>query len=203
MIKNHRFITCCCALMLLSICACTSDDQQDPQPQLTLESVGFSGTLPDGNAFGTENIEIKNGLGAASSSTDVSFIYQSLSILDPDAGIGIAIELPHVKYSDDYMLPDDPIIQKAAQTYYPYPVVKDKLSRGDKLLLSQQHPDVSSTFRLLVLDQKNYTGFTSEGSTNQSGSYLKVVELIEGTKTDPNLGSIKTLDVIFDVDVNL
>lgn len=159
--------------------------------------------MPDGRTFSEKEMISRNDLGSASSSADGSYVYHSLSILDSTAGISILVELPHVQYSDDYIVADDAIISEAARKYYPYQVIKEKLSVGDKFILSSQTTDLTRSFRVLVLDQKNYTGFSSEGVPDQAGSYLKVAELLESNETDPVLGNVNVLEVVFDLDIKL
>ncbi len=60
----------------------------------------------------------------------------------------------------------------------------------------------TSGFGIQVHNNTNYTGFISQGP-NQSGSSLKITELIEGTEPDPVLGEVKTLEVIFDLDLKM
>jgi hypothetical protein len=81
--------------------------------------------------------------------------------------------------------------------------VKEKLSVGDKLILSSQHPDKSKTFRILMIDQKNFLFWTTEQNLDQTGSYIRVKQIFEGQETDPVLGNVKKMEVLFDVDVKL
>ena len=191
------------AAMIVSFCACDSDNQSDVQPQLALKSIGFSGTMPDGRTFSEKDLVPHNALGSASSTADGSYIYHSLSLSDSAAGLSIVVELPHVQYSNEYIEANDAIIREAAIKYYPYTVVKEKLSVGDKFIVSSPTTDPTSSFRVLVTDQKNYTGFISEGAPDQDGSYLKVTELIESTETNATLGSVNVLEVVFDLAVKL
>ncbi|MBF9253538.1 hypothetical protein I2I11_09560 [Pontibacter sp. 172403-2] len=187
--------------MTLTMSACNSDNEVEPQ--LQLETVGFSGTLPDGRAFSKQGVVSDNNLISSSSSVDGSFISHVLSVSDLTSGTSIIVELPYVKFSNDFGVANDSVLNHAATEYYPYQVVKEKLSVGDKLILSSQASDPKNSFRVQVIDQKNYSGFSSEGSLSQAGSYLKVIKVIEGTETEPILGNVKTLEVIFDLDVKL
>ena len=189
-----------CIWLVLTISACNSDDQANPQ--LRLEAIGFSGTLPDGRTFGEKGVLSDNNLVSSASSAEGSYISHVLSVLDSTAGVSIEVELPYIKFSDNYNTPNDSIVDRAAKDYYPYPVVKEKLSVGNKFILSSQAPEPVNNFRVMVVDQKDYVAFTSEG-TDQDNSYLKVIELIEGTATDPDRGSVKTMEVVFDLDVKL
>jgi hypothetical protein len=190
-------------LMLLCINACTTDEHP-PLPKL--ETIGFSGTLPDGRTFGTTAIEPSNGIVASSSSEDGSYISHVFSILDPAEGISLMVELPYIKYSDSYhsyQEGNDSITQQAIKEYYPYQVVKEKLSVGHKFILSSQYPDKTNSFRIQMVDEKTYLAYTTEHMLDQNGSYLKVKQIIEGMETDPVLGKVKKIEVVFEVDAKL
>lgn len=184
---------------ILLIISCASDD--DLSPQSRLKTVGFLGTLPDGRTFGTEGIVTYNSRSTAANSAEGSFVYHLLSIEDTVRGITIRVELPRIKYSEEYGVPIDSV--NGAEQIYNYPAVKEKLSIGEKVLLSSQNHDRTQAFGVLVLDQINYTGFTTSGTLDQTEGYLRVIDLVEGSETHPTLGSVKTLEVIFDVNVNL
>jgi hypothetical protein len=190
--------------VLLSFNACNSAEEQDPL--LQLETIGFIGTLPEGRTFGTNGILPSHGIIGSSSSVDGSYISHGFSILDSAAEISLMVELPYVKFSDSFnsfQESNDTIRNKAVRDFYPYQIVKEKLSVGDKLILSSQHPDKSKTFRILMVDQKNYLFWTTEQNLDQTGSYIRVKQIFEGQETDPVLGNVKKMEVLFDVDVKL
>lgn len=195
-------------LIILSAC---DKEENETLKQLELESVGFTGTLPDGRAFGKIGIVATNEPATSSSTNDGSYVRHGLSILDPGTGINISIELPHLKYSNDFnagyeedsiMEGDGATTRQIARKFYSYELVKEKLAVGDKFLVSLQKPYSTNTFRVQVNDNINYNNFICDAG-DQIGSYLKVIKLIEGTETDVILGNIKTLEVIFDIDVKL
>ena len=194
---------------LFSINACHSSDQDDPLPQL--ETIGFVGTLPDGRTFGTKAIQPSHGIVSTSSSDEGSYITHEFSILDSAGQIKLAVELPYVKFSDSFQHPDSlghpdskgTILYKAIKEHYSYQVVKGKLSAGDKFVLSSQHPDKTNTFRIQMVDEKNYVFYTTEQMLDQKDSYLRVKQIIEREETDPILGKVKKIEVVFDVYVKL
>ena len=185
--------------MVIFLFACDKDEN-GTQRKLKLQSVGFTGTLPDGWKFGTTGIIAQNGLGGAASSDDGSYIRHGLSIADTVVGFAITLELPQIKYSNDFITRND--LKPVARQYYSYNTVKEKLSVGNKLLLSRQNQDVTKCFRLQMWDEINYIGFTADYDSD-TASYLKVTDLIEGTEPDPVLGQVKILEVIFDLSVQV
>ena len=191
------------ALSIALFINCESEDAVRPSASTSLESVGFVGILPNGGTFGSEGVVASNSLGVAASSADGTFLYHLLSIDDTMSGITIRLELPHLKYSDEFgVVNNDEERAEAAKTY-DFPKVKNQLIVGEKLLLSSQEQNPAQAFRVLVIDQRNYHGFTSEGTLDQTGSYLTVLEQIEGTETHPTLGAVKSLEVVFGVKVNV
>jgi hypothetical protein len=198
--KRSFFSTLLLAGVLVFSSACTDTDQAEPLPQL--ETVGFAGSLPDGRTFGSE-VTVSHGIVSSSSSNQGSFISHIFSIED-SAGISLKVELPYVKFSNAYLPPSESAdLQQIINEHYPLQVVKEKLSAGDKLILSSQHPDMSKAFRIQMADQRNYLAYTTEQHLDQGGSYLRVKQVLEGQETDPVLGTVKTIDITFDVDVKL
>lgn len=179
---------------------------QDPEPELKLEKIGFLGTLPDGKTISEANLVATTELTSSSSTNEGSHITHILSITDPAAGISLKVELPRVKYSNNFISGtegDGAAMKQKAREFYPYAKVKEMLVIDNKPILSSQSPDITNSFRLLLIDQKNFKGYTTEGTQNQGGSILKVKELLEGTETDAALGQVKTLEVLFEVDAKL
>lgn len=208
--KNRSLTTFLAALLMVFLFACDKEEQ-DVQKQLKLESIGFAGTLPDGRTFGKTGIVDRNGQASSSSTNEGSSITHVLSIFDSVAGIYIKVDLPHLKYSDGFNAgyEGDSIIEgngattrKIAREFYPYQMVKEKLAVGSKLLISSQIPYSTNAFRVQVNDNINYHNFICDAG-DQTDSYLKVVELVEGTETDPTLGQVKTLEVVFELDVKM
>ncbi len=133
-------------------------------------------------------------------------ISHDLVVLDTVAGIKLSIELPYIQYSEQYhpyRENDQDSTGQLAKKYYPYPVVKEKLSLGDQRILSSQHPDNRTAFRLQMVDEKNYVSYTCESQLDQTGSYLKVKEITEGVEIDPVAGPVKKIEVLFELDVKL
>lgn len=190
-------------LLLVFLFACDKD-KNGTQKQVELQSVGFTGTLPDGRTFSKTGIVATSGLSGGSMGIDSSYIESHiihvLSVSDTVAGITLVIDLPHVNYRDENLSKKD--LKAIARKYYPYQAVKEKLAVGNKILVNGQNPDYTKSFRFQVNDDINYNDFLSSGP-DQTGSYLKVTDLIESTEPDPVLGQVKTLEVIFDLDVKV
>ena len=191
--------------VLLAMHACRSDDSQDPLHQL--ETVGCTGSLPFGRTFDKATSVANQGLHFSSSTIDGSFISHHLAVLDTTAGITLAIELPYIQYSEHYQQyseqdPPDSINQVAKQ-YYSHSVVKEKLSLGDKWIISSQHPDKRIAFRLQVVDEKNYEAYTSESQLDQTGSYLKVKQHTNGFEIEPVDGQVRAIEILLELDVKL
>lgn len=203
--KNKIFNVLLFTLLLISLLACT-EKENDIQKQLELKSIGFVGTMPDGRTLNDQGLLATTEQTQSSSTTEGSHIAHILSVTDSVAGVTLRIELPRIKYSDNFIRGDEPgslTTKQVAQEFYPYQKVKEKLSVGDKFILSAQTPDITKSFRVLWVDNIHYKGYTSESSYDQAKSYLKVKELIENTETDPLLGQVKSMEVIFDIDVQL
>ncbi|WP_233507720.1 hypothetical protein [Adhaeribacter pallidiroseus] len=191
--------------MVLFLFACDPAEDNSPK-RLQIESIGFSGTLPEGMDFGKTGLVATNAVGGSANSQDGSFIYHGLVITDTLSNVSISMDLPQVKYSPAFILgheDDGSELKQIARQYYAYDKVKQKLRMGDKILygFNTANADTSS-FGIQIHNNTNYTGFVSQGP-NQTGSFLKVVELVEGTEPDPVLGSVKTLEVIFDLDIKM
>jgi hypothetical protein len=172
------------------------------QPQSTITAIGFEGILPNGITFNKENIETSNGLEAFSSSNEGSFITHVLTLSEPSC-VSISIELPSVKFSNDFMKINDSLMNVAAEKYYKFSKVKEALTPGDKEIISQQTTGVWEAFRIGVFNQKTYEGYVAEQGLDQSGSYIRVVSTEEGIATDAKLGNVQTLEVVFDVNIKL
>ena len=81
--------------------------------------------------------------------------------------------------------------------------MKEKLSLGDKWIISSQHPDKRIAFRLQVVDEKNYEAYTSESQLDQTGSYLKVKQLTKGFEIEPVVGQVRAIEILLELDVKL
>ena len=202
---NYRSLPFYGTLLVVFVGACDTDDQQAVWPQLNTNAGIFEGLLPDGRSIDKTGILVSNDLGGSASSLEGSYVYHSLSLslVDNESDVNIVLELPYVKFSDDFLALDEASVTQAAREHYAYAVVKDKLSMGDKTILSLQDSDVTNAFRVTVQDQNGFNGFMSDGGMDQTGSYLKVVEVVESTEIDPNRGEVQTLLVTFDADVKL
>ncbi len=103
----------------------------------------------------------------------------------------------------DFTKVEGTVTTNAVKTYYPISLVKEKLALGEKSILSSTTEDPTEAFRILVLNDQNITSFTTELGFDQTGSSFRVIDLEEGVENDPDLGSIQTLIVTFDVNIKL
>lgn len=202
--KNRYLLPLLSILLMVSLGACDKEENDTPK-RLKLEAIGFSGILPDGRTFCQTGIVASNWVGGSAGSADGSYILHGLTVTDTLTKISIHMDLPLVKYSNDYIAGsegDGSELKRIARQYYPYQTVKEKLSVGNKILVSSQIPNFdTNSFRVQVVDNANYNDFLCV--EDQTGSYLKVTELIESTETDPVSGNVKTLKVTFDLDVKM
>lgn len=198
--KTRKFTQLLAAFLVVLLFACDKDENNAPK-RLKLESIGFSGTLPEGLAFGTTGIEADNQISGIFSLIYGSFVWHKLSVSDTASGITIRIDLPQLKYSNEY-LPKTELFA-TAQKYYPFQLIKEKLAIGNKLLALTSNPDITNGFRVQIADAINHVHYISDNGYDQTGSYLNVINLIEGTDSIPAVGQVKTLQVTFDVDVKV
>ncbi|RDC66204.1 hypothetical protein [Adhaeribacter pallidiroseus] len=193
--KNRKFTQLLTTLIVVLLFGCAKDPE-GTQRQMQLQSVGYTGTMPNGWQFGKTNIIANNSVKGPSAPQDGSYILHSFTVADTLNGYSIIVELPLIKYSNDYIADTD--LPAAVKSYYPYDRVKEKLAVGNKILLSMLHRDVTTGFRLQMRDDKNYSFYGADYAQDAT-SYLKITELIEGTEPDPVLGQVKTLEVIFEI----
>jgi hypothetical protein len=197
--KNVIFIV---SLLLIVLCNACDILQKDKEEEPKLTTVGFQGTLPDNLSLKTAS-QVTNGTTALSSTQDGSFVWHVLSIYDTSSKVRIEVELPWIKFSNNYVKMDTITSQQLAKKYYPYSLVREKLNNGEKLITSDKNTNATQTFRVGVYDQKNWKGYTSEQTLNQTDSYIKVIDIQEGVSTDAVLGNVKTIEVTFDLNVKL
>lgn len=200
--KNKKFTSLLAALIVMFLFACDKEENGTPK-QVELQSVGFTGTLPGNQTFGDKNILSSNHVsGIADSVGGAAYLNHYLNIRDSVAGINIQIILPLMKYSNDFNPETDDLI-KEARVHYSYQEVKNLLSPGNKPILSQQEPDTKKGLTINVGDKKSVNGYSTVPPFDQDGSQLKVIQIIEGTETDPSRGQVKTLNITLEVDVKL
>lgn len=205
--KKMKTQTANCIMFLLIfsfLMGCESKEESNPKIQLT--EVGFVGALPDGRNFGSTEIKTSNAPGLSSialhSSMAASFVHHGLTIRDDVSGIDIYAQIPRVKFKDDFGI-QDVDAKEIANVFYPYDKVKEILAVGNKNIPFEATDSWEDNFYLTVLDQRNYNGYTLVPGQLDAGNFLKVIQLIEGTEKNAAGENIRTLEVIFDVDVKL
>lgn len=184
--------------MIFSSCI---DQEETISNSEILKSVGFKGTLPDGKIIGTPNFITTNGVTATTGGG--SFLTHSLSLFDRNSDINIIIELPYLKISETSIDLQNIDFQTLSKEKYPISKVKEVLALGNKKVLSSENPDLTKSFRVQVYDQNSFVGYLTDNYLEQSVGILRVTDLIEGEENDPQLGPVKYLEVIFELDVDL
>ena len=185
----------------LGLCLLFSACHTDDSVEASGPAAGFSGTLPGDLSINPTTVTSIQGLVSSANSVDGSFVSHYLETRDT-SGVGIALELPYVQYSEAYAARDSAEVAQAAAEYYSYGLVKDQLSVGEKPILASPADDPTSSFAVHVTDNRRYFSYTAYGA-EQSGSYLRVRELIEGVETDPVRGDVRTLVAVIDLRVNV
>ena len=202
---NRLLYTLLFFLIISSSCDILEKDESDPSPELTETGIGFLGQMP------SDSIKLENGVYTSDNGITTSgssggtgdngtFVSRILSIDNVSGGnrITLEVQLPYIK-TDNYIVDFGGESKVAAQKIldyanqkYPFSSVKNLLSLGNK--------DIDK-FRVGIIFQKYYKGFYSTG--NQTGSYLKVVDLVEGISTDSNNKEVKTLEITFDLNIKM
>lgn len=200
---NFRFLFLAfSSLLITGICACTSEEPEASVESLDVMTGRFTGTLPDGRTLDKTGIVTTSSSGGMASSAEGSFIYHLLSVKDEESDVKIIVELPHVKYSNEYLESWGEAFEQAVREHYSYAVVKDKLTAGDKPILSMQNEDLTQAFRVLVADEEAFVTYVSQG-VDQTDSYLKIIDVVEATEMNDNQQQVNTLLVTFEMDVQL
>ncbi|MDX2303187.1 MAG: hypothetical protein NW226_10325 [Microscillaceae bacterium] len=178
--------------------------ENDTEPEVQLTELGFLGTMPvDTISFLSNNLKIENGGTVTGISGVGTFVSVALGLRDTISQISISIELPEIKTENDTINlgGEQPAENSPVTAYinqkYPYETVKNMLSLGDKPIRGDQ----INGFRLGIVFQNFFRGFYSDG--NQEDNYLKVVDLDEDTETNANNETVRTLEVTFDVKINM
>ncbi len=199
--KNLNLINLLAVLMVVLIFACDKEENDTPQREQS-EYVGFTGILPDNLPFGEENISASNHVsGMADSTGGAAYLTHYLNIRDSVAGVNIQIMLPFIQYSNNFN-PETADLIREAQVHYSYDQVKSLLAPGDKPVLSRQEPDLERGFMILV-GGNSLDSYANDLYFDQVGSTLKVIQLTEGTESDPVRGQVKTMYITFEADVHL
>ncbi|MDO9551228.1 hypothetical protein [Rhodonellum sp.] len=190
-------------LIAYLLMGCASDEESTPKIQLS--EVGFVGSLPDGRNFGSKGIKTSNSTGLSAelySSRAAAYVYHGLTIRDAISGIDIYLQLPKTKFKEDFGIQD--LDQKGiANEFYPYDKVKEILAIGNKNIPFEEGDSWEDNFYIAVLDQRNYNGYTLLPGLLDAGNFLKIIHLIEGTEENAAGENIRTIEVIFDMDVKL
>ena len=192
-------------ILILSICiSCEMIDGDDSQKKDTkLGDIGFKGSLLNGVNFSNLDIIADNELSASSYISDGSYVGHTLSLIDNNSGFRIMLSLPTIKFSDDFIKIDQSIVTNSVKTYYPVSLVEEKLAVGDKSILSSDTESLTEAFQILVIDNKNSSSYITNLGFDQTGSYLKVIDLQEGIDNDSDLGTVKTFTATFEIKVKL
>lgn len=199
--KLHLFFTFLVLGVLINACDIIEKDGAEPE----LKEVGFLGTMPhDSIKVSGKLVTATNNEVLMASSGSGTFVSRILYLNESSSQISIEMQLPFVKSDNNVVtFGEDPQSAQQLKEYvnqkYTFETLKNILSKGDKII--SPNDDLTQPFRLGIVFQKYYKSFYSTG--NQSGSTFKVIDLIEGSENDPQLGNLKTLDVLFDVDVKM
>ena len=203
--KSHLMITPRTTFLLalfFAVLMFSCQNDQEPDNNLTLDEIGFVGTLPNGFQFSVNDIRAANTPGLAGNSNFGGFIHHDFGIMDAASGISISMTLPGKKFQESAQVTNLDAYS-VANTHYGYDLVKAQLAVGDKKIRSSASDPYASSYYITVLDQRNYNGYTLRQDQLDGDNYLRVLELKEGTFTNALGQNVRTLEVLFDVNVKL
>jgi hypothetical protein len=201
--KLNLFICILVLLGLISACDIIEKDGGEPEPEL--QEIGFLGTMPnDSIKISGKLVTATNSEVSMASSGNGTVVSRILNLNESNSQTTLELQLPFIKTDNEVVTFGEGSqvatkLKEYVNQKYTFDILKNVLSKGDKNI--NPSDDLTQSFRLGIVFQKYYKAFYTNG--NQTGSIFKVKELIEGSENDPNLGTLKTLEVVFDVDVKM
>ena len=188
--------------LILTLNSCDIFEKDKDIPSLELTEVGFVGEIPTINKkINERGFTSDYAISLSTSISEGTYISKFLSMQNSQHIFSIS--LPYVKSDDDMLnssiINSPDLLENYADEKYPLSTIKNMLSPGTKDILF--NGDVKDVFILGINLKKDNQDFYSDG--DQTGSYLKVVDLVEGTGIDSNNNLINTLEVTFEMDMKM
>lgn len=200
--KNSRLIVSSLFAISMVFFSCESSNVLDPDE--TLETAGFQGTLPDGTAFGIESVSSTNGTMVMG----VNNIYTGhhiLSLKNLETSWSISLELPGVIFSSTPPLAESngEDLEAFFLEHYSYETILEKLNAEKQKADANPNYSGIENFRVTVTNEAEFYAYLHDGMNPAEAGKLRILEVTEGIQKNQQGQNVRKIEVLVSLDLNL